>query len=39
MEILKNEHLTIEVSSLGAELQSIRDAEGHEYLWQADERY
>lgn len=39
MEILKNEHLTIEVSSLGAELQSIRDDEGHEYLWQADERY
>lgn len=39
METLKNEHLTIEVSSLGAELQSIRDAEGHEYLWQADERF
>ena len=39
METLQNEHLTIEVSSLGAELQSIRDAEGREYLWQADKQY
>lgn len=39
MEQLKNEKLTLEISSLGAELQSIKDAEGHEYLWQADPKY
>lgn len=33
---LKNEHLTLKVSTLGAELQSIKDNDGHEYLWQAD---
>ena len=36
MEQLKNDVLTIEVSPMGAELQSIKDANGHEYLWQAD---
>ena len=35
---LKNEHLKIELSDLGAELQSI-EKEGQEYLWQADEKY
>ena len=39
MEILKNDKLTVEVSSHGAELQSIKNAEGHEYLWQGDEKY
>ena len=39
MEILKNEQLEIAVASLGAELQSIKDAQGKEYLWQADERF
>ena len=39
MEQLKNEKITIEISSLGAELQSIKDTEGHEYLWQADAKY
>ena len=34
MEILKNEQLQIQVSEHGAELQSIQDAEGNEYLWQ-----
>lgn len=38
-EQLKNEELTLTFSSLGAELQSIKDAEGHEYLWQADKRF
>lgn len=36
METIHNDYLTIDVSSLGAELQSIRDAEDREYLWQAD---
>lgn len=36
---LKNEQLTILVSEKGAELQSIKDANGKEYLWQADPKY
>ena len=39
METLHNEHISIEVSDLGAELQSIKDAEGKEYLWQGDDKY
>jgi galactose mutarotase-like enzyme len=39
MEILKNEMLQIVVSEHGAELQSIKDAEGKEYLWQGDPKY
>ena len=39
MEELKNEFLTIQVAEKGAELQSIKDKEGHEYLWQADPYY
>jgi galactose mutarotase-like enzyme len=39
MEQIKNEYLTVEVSSLGAELQSVKDANGKEYLWQADPAY
>ena len=39
METLHNELLTVEVSDLGAELQSIKDDEGKEYLWQGDDRY
>ena len=31
MEQIKNEQLTVEISSLGAELQSIKDAQGNEY--------
>ena len=38
MEILKNDVLTVEVSSHGAELQSIRKGET-EYLWQGDPAY
>lgn len=37
--IIKNEFLTVEISELGAELQSIKDNEGNEYLWQGDEKY
>jgi galactose mutarotase-like enzyme len=36
---LKNETLTILISEIGAELQSIKDATGKEYLWQADPNY
>lgn len=32
---IKNEHLTVQVSEMGAELQSIKDVNGREYLWQA----
>ena len=33
---LKNEQLSVIVSEKGAELQSIKDANGKEYLWQGD---
>jgi len=36
---ISNEFLTVEVSDMGAELQSIRSAEGIEYLWQGDPGY
>ena len=36
---LKNEQLSVVVSEKGAELQSIKDASGKEYLWQADPKY
>ena len=36
---LKNDQLTIIVSEKGAELQSIKDANGKEYLWQGDPKY
>ncbi len=36
---LKNEQLTIKVAEKGAELQSIKDASGKEYLWQADPKF
>jgi galactose mutarotase-like enzyme len=39
MEQIKNEKLTVEISEHGAELVSIKDAQGHEYLWQADPTY
>ncbi len=37
METIQNEMLTVQVSEMGAELQSIKDAMGREYLWQAGE--
>lgn len=39
MEQIKNDRLTVDVSALGAELQSIKDANGKEYLWDGDDRY
>lgn len=39
MEVLKNQFLTVTISNRGAELQSIKDAAGHEYLWQGDPTY
>ena len=36
---LKNEYISIRVSEKGAELQSIQDSNGKEYLWQADPKY
>ena len=32
---LKNEQLAIRIAELGAELQSVKDSEGREYMWQA----
>jgi galactose mutarotase-like enzyme len=39
IDTLRNEHLQISVKRLGAELTSITDAAGIEYLWQADPRF
>ena len=36
---LKNEQLEIKVAELGAELQSVKDHEGREYMWQAGEQW
>ncbi len=36
MITLKNKQLTVQIAELGAELQSIKDAKGKEYLWQGD---
>ena len=36
---IKNDKISIRVSEKGAELQSIKDANGKEYLWQADPDY
>ena len=37
---MKNNLLTVEIDSKGAELQSIRsNVTGHEYLWQGDSRF
>lgn len=39
MYSISNDRLTVCVSEHGAELTSIRNAEGHEYLWCADPTY
>lgn len=36
---LENEKISVEISSLGAEMQSIRDRAGREYLWQGHPDY
>ena len=39
MVTLKNDQLSIVISEKGAELQSVKDASGLEYLWQGDPKY
>lgn len=39
LHTISNSHLTVTVSEQGAELQSIRDSDGIEYLWQGDPKY
>lgn len=39
MEQIKNEHLSVCINSKGAELWSIKDKDGMEYLWQGDPQY
>ena len=39
MQIIKNDKLCLAISPKGAELQSIKDTNGKEYLWQADPRF
>ena len=36
---LKNKQLSVVIAEKGAELQSIKDANGKEYLWQADPKF
>ncbi len=36
MITLKNEHLTVSLNAFGAELSSIVDTKGREYMWQGD---
>lgn len=36
---ISNSYLSVEIDTLGAELMSIKDNEGTEYLWQGDEKY
>lgn len=36
---IENDRLTVLVQELGAQLWSIKDKEGNEYLWQGDEKY
>ena len=36
---LRNEQISITVSEKGAELQSIKDVNGKEYLWQGDPKF
>lgn len=36
---ISNDQLTIEIASLGAELQSITDSDGGQWLWHGDPKY
>ena len=31
---IQNQHLTVQIEDLGAQLASIQDARGREFLWQ-----
>ena len=35
---IKNDKIEVSVEDLGAQMRSIKDAEGKEYLWQGDEK-
>jgi galactose mutarotase-like enzyme len=37
--VIRNERLTVVISALGAELQSIKDSDGTEYLWNGNRSY
>ena len=39
VETLKNQFLEVSVASLGAELQSIKDSNGKEYLWDGNPEF
>lgn len=39
LHIIKNDYLLVTATEQGAELQSIQDAGGVEYLWQGDPKY
>ncbi|NLZ37688.1 MAG: aldose 1-epimerase family protein [Clostridiales bacterium] len=39
MVAIKNDSLTVEISEVGAELQSIKDSSGREWLWQGDPQF
>ena len=36
---IQNQKLTVQIDEKGAQLWSIRSADGTEYLWQGDSRY
>ena len=36
---IKNDKIEVSVDDLGAQMRSIKDATGKEYLWQGDEKY
>ena len=36
---ISNGQLTVQIAEMGAELQSIKDGDGREYLWQAGEKW
>lgn len=36
---IKNDKIEVSVENLGAQMRSIKDATGKEYLWQGDEKY
>ena len=39
IQTISNDHLTVSIDPLGAQLWSIQDAEGTEYLWQGNPTY
>ncbi|WP_047999741.1 aldose 1-epimerase family protein [Lactiplantibacillus herbarum] len=36
---LKNDYLTVQINEAGAELSSVKSADGIEYMWQADPKF